>query len=107
MAEEQKTTPQDHAASVALELYLNAINNLRLAAVTVSPYRSRLTMPGGAASPCDAILAIASQALEVAVQLGQQAGLLQSMPHDHEGHDHGHEGHDHGPPKGQAPKLVT
>ena len=107
MAEEPKITPQDHAASIALELYLSAINSLRLAAVTVSPYRSRLQVPGGAAAPCDAILAVASQALEVAVQLGQQSGLLQAMPqdHDHEGHDHSHEGHDHGP-KNQGPKLV-
>lgn len=106
MAEEQKITPQDHAASIALELYLSAINALRLAAVTVSPYRSRLQVPGGAASPCDAVLAVASQALEVAVQLGQQSGLLQAMPneHDHEGHDHS--GHDHGPAKPQGPKLV-
>ena len=63
MAEDQKITPQDHAASIALELYLSAINALRLAAVTVSPYRSRLQVPGGAASPCDAVLAVASQAL--------------------------------------------
>ncbi|GIK53709.1 hypothetical protein EDM80_04090 [bacterium] len=101
MAEEQKITPQDHAASIALELFLSAINNLRLAAVAVSPYRSRLTMPGGQATPCDAILAIASQTLDVAVQLGQQSGLLQAMPHDHE------EEPGKGPGKeGGGPKLV-
>ncbi len=85
MAEEQRISPQDHAASVALELYLSAINALRLAAVTVSPYRSRLTMPGGAGTPCDAVMAVATQALDVAIQLGQQAGLLQAMPEEGKG----------------------